>query len=149
MLVRMMTVVLLVGSLAARSAAAQRAHIGPHVAYNFDIDQPAVGAQMLLPLTRSVELYPSFDYYFVDTGTLLEFSGDLKFRSLGTPLYFGGGVNLLRTSAGGTSNTDTGFDLFAGFEHRRGWTHPYVEFRGLFHDSSSLQVAFGLNLTLY
>ena len=131
------------------TAQAQRSHIGPHAGYNFDVERALIGAQLLLPLSRSVELYPSFDYYFVDSGTLLGFSGDLKFRSPRTPLYFGGGINILRASAGGGSNSDTGFDLFGGFERRYGWTHPYLEFRGLFHDHSSLQVAFGVNLTLY
>lgn len=141
---------LLVATAAApATVAAQRAHIGFHGAYNFDIDQPAIGAQVHLPFARGIELYPSFDYYFVDSGSLLGFSGDLKFRSRATPLYFGGGLNILRASAGGSSNSDTGFDVFAGFESRRGWTHPYLEFRGLFHDNSSLQVAVGVNMTLY
>jgi hypothetical protein len=98
-----------------------------------------------MPLTPSIELYPSFDYYFVDAGTLLGFNGDLKFRTPGAPLYFGGGLNVLHT----TGNSDTGFDLFGGFETRYGRTHPYVEGRGLFHDGRSFQLLFGLNITLY
>src|SRR5438093_1196827 len=60
-------------------------------------------------------------------------------------VYFGGGLNIL----GASGNSDTGFDLFGGLETRYGRTHPYVEGRGLFHDGSSLQLLFGLNVTLY
>ena len=128
---------------------AQRSHFGPHVAYNFDIKETAIGAQLHLPVGRRVELYPSFDYYLVDSGSLLGFSADLKFWTPRDPLYLGGGLNVLRTVGGGTSNNDTGFDLFAGLETRYGVSHPYIEIRGLFHDGSSLQGAFGINITLY
>jgi hypothetical protein len=146
---------LAVGVLLTASAAtahAQRSHIGPHAGYNFDVDRALIGAQMLLPVGRSVELYPSFDYYFVDQGSLVGFSGDLKFRfPTGGPsmFYFGGGVNVLRASAGGTSNTDTGWDLLFGLESRRGVTHPYIEGRVLNHSGSSFQLAAGLNFTLF
>ena len=140
-------------ALAAPAAArAQRSHIGPHAGYNFDIDRALIGAQLLLPLSRSVELYPSFDYYFVDQGSLIGLSGDLKFRvPTGGPsvLYVGGGVNFLRASAGGASDTDTGWDLLFGLESRLGMTHPYIEGRVLNHSSSAFQLVAGLNLTLF
>jgi len=88
------------------------------------------------------------DYYLADSGSLLGLSADLKFRTPGDPLYLGGGLNIMRASAGGSSNNDTGFDLFAGLETRYGWSHPYVEVRGLFHSGSAVQGAFGLNITL-
>ena len=130
-------------------AEAQRSHIGPHAGYNFDFDEALIGAQAHLPLTRSVELYPSFDYYFVDGGKLLGFNGDLKFRAPGGPLYFGGGVNVPRATSGGNSSSETGINLFGGFETRYGVTHPYLEARGLLHDNTSFQLLFGLNMTLY
>lgn len=142
--------VLLAASTA--TAEAQRSHIGPHAGYNFDVDRALIGAQLLLPLGRSVELYPSFDYYFVDQGSLIGLSGDIKFRvPTGGPsvLYVGGGVNFLRASAGGTSETDTGWDILFGLESRLGMTHPYVEGRVLNHSSSAFQLVAGLNLTLF
>jgi len=138
-------VVLLISAAAVSRAAAQRSHFGLHGGYNFDLNEGLIGAQMHMPLTPSIELYPSFDYYLVDAGTLLGFNGDLKFRTPGTPLYFGGGLNIL--SGGGDS--DTGFNLFGGFETRYGRTHPYVEGRGLFHNGSTFQLLFGINITLY
>lgn len=144
------SVLLLLGCAAGSSPVyAQRSHFGPHIAYNFDMKQTAIGAQLHMPIGRRVELYPSFDYYLVDSGSLLGLSVDLKFWTPREPLYLGGGLNVLRAGAGGSSNSDTGFDLFGGLETRYGRTHPYVELRGLFHNASSLQGAFGLNITLY
>src|SRR2546425_2473881 len=120
---------------------AQRSHFGPHVAYNFDIKETAIGAQLHLPVAHALELYPSFDYYLVDSGSLLGLSADLKFRTPGDPLYLGGGLNVLRTGGGGSSRNDTGFDLFAGLETRYGWSHPYVAIRGIFHSRPSPQSA--------
>jgi hypothetical protein len=138
-------VVLLVCAAGVSRAAAQRSHFGVHGGYNFDLSEGLIGAQLHMPLTPTVEFYPSIDYYLVDAGTLVGFNADLKFRTPGAPLYLGGGLNILHTSG----NNDTGFDLFGGFETRYGRTHPYVEGRGLFHDGSSFQVLFGINITLY
>ena len=132
--------------------AAQRSHIGVHAGYDFDRDKAAFGGQVSLPLSRFVELYPSVDVYLVDVGSLVGFNGDLKFRlNPGAPLqlYVGGGVNVLRASAGGVGATDTGWDLLGGLESRFGYTHPYVEGRALHHDRSAFQLNAGLNITLF
>ena len=145
MMRHILTLVVLLGAAGVSRAAAQRSHFGVHGGYNSDSENWLIGAQVHLPLTRSIELYPSFDYYFVDPGSLVGLNADLQFRTPGAPLYFGGGLNILRASG----NSDTGFDLFGGLETRYGRTHPYVEARGLFHNNSSLQLVFGLNVTLY
>ena len=145
MMRHILTLVVLLGVARVSRAAAQRSHFGVHGGYNIDSDNWLIGAQVHLPLTRSIELYPSFDYYFVDPGSLVGLNADVQFRTPGAPLYFGGGLNILRASG----NSDTGFDLFGGLETRYGRTHPYVEARGLFHNNSSLQLVFGLNVTLY
>ncbi|HMJ59286.1 MAG TPA: hypothetical protein VK467_09120 [Gemmatimonadales bacterium] len=146
MIRRILTAVVLLMSAAGVSrAVAQRSHYGIHGGYNFDLEDGLIGLQLHMPVGRSLEFYPSFDYYLVDAGSLVGFNADLKLRTPGTPLYFGGGLNIL--SGGG--NSDTGFDLFGGFETRYGRTHPYIEGRGLFHDGSTFQLLFGINITLY
>jgi opacity protein-like surface antigen len=136
----------------AASARAQRAHIGPHAGYNFDRNVGLAGGQISLPLSRYVELYPSVDVYFVDTGSLIGFNGDLKLRlQPGRPLqlYVGGGVNALRVHAGSTGNTDTGWDLLGGIETRLGYSHPYIEGKMLQHNGSTFQLMAGINITLF
>lgn len=133
-------------------AQAQRAHIGPHFGYNFDMDRALIGAHMLLPLSTEVELYPAFDYYLVNSGTRIGLSGDLKFRmptGYGSAFYLGGGVNYQNASASGVSSNDTGWDLLFGFESRRGVSHPYLEGRILGHGNTSFQVGAGLNFTIF
>lgn len=136
----------------AGAARAQRSHFGIHGGYNFDADDPLIGAQLLLPVASHLELYPSFDYYFTGATSTLGLSVDLKLRTHGTRtvLYGGGGLNILWEDAGaGTRSSDTGGDLFGGLESRRGNTHPYIELKLLLHDSTSLQLAAGLNFTLF
>jgi hypothetical protein len=142
--------VLLAGGV--HSAAAQRSHIGPQAGYNFDVDRAFVGAHLLLPLGTAVEFYPAFDYYFVDAGSLIDLSGDVKFRvPTGGPsvLYLGAGVDVQRAASGGSSNTDTGWNFLFGLESRIGLTHPFIEGRVLNHGRSGFQVGAGLNLTLF
>jgi hypothetical protein len=133
-----------------RPAQAQgRSHIGVHAGYNFDVEKGLIGGQLLLPIGRRVEIYPSFDYYFVDPGSLFGISGDVKFRfptGGESVFYAGGGVNWLRASGGAS---DTGWDLLFGLESRLGYTHPYVEGRVINHNSSAFQIAVGLNFTIF
>jgi len=134
------------------TARAQRAHIGPHAGYDFDRNVALAGGQISLPLSRYVELYPSVDVYFVDTGTLIGFNGDLKLRlQPGQPLqlYVGGGLDALRAHAGSTSATDTGWDLLGGIETRLGYSHPYIEGKVLQHNGSTFQLMAGINITLF
>jgi len=142
----------LLAAVAVPAAQAQRAHLGFRAGYNFDRNDALVGAQVLMPLSRQAELYPSFDYYLTDGGgSMVGFNLDLKVRNLGrqSVFYVGGGLSLLRASAGGASNTDTGGNLFFGLESRLGAAHPFFEVRGLLHDQSSVQLVGGLNFTLY
>jgi len=148
---RMLASALLISLLAA-PARAQRPHLGGHGGYNVDVNHGLIGAQMLFPIARNVELYPSFDYYFQDGATRFGFSGDVKLRfpmGGGSAPYLGGGLNVLHASAGGSSDTDTGWDFLFGLESRRGSTHPFVEGRVLLHDASQFQFVAGLNFTLY
>ena len=130
-------------------AAAQRAHLGFRAGYNFDRDDALLGAQVLIPLASMVELYPSFDYYMTDAGSATGFNVDLKVRTAGSSaMYVGGGLNMMRIGGGGTSNMNTGGNLFVGLESRLGQTHPFFEVRGLLHEQSSVQIVGGFNFTI-
>ena len=127
---------------------AQHAHFGFHSGVDFDRDDALLGAQLLLPLGRRAELYPSLDYYFTDGGSLVGLNVDIKFGAVAglRALYLGGGLGFLRGSDGAR---DTGANLFAGLEGRTGAVHPYLEFRVLLHDNTSSQLLLGLNWTLF
>jgi hypothetical protein len=135
-------------AFSAGSAHAQRSHIGFHGGYNFDLEDGLIGAQMHIPVGRLIEFYPSFDYYLTGgTGSLVGINLDLKLRFPAYPweLYAGGGINFLR----GGGNTETAPDIFAGLETRIGQSHPYFEVRALLHNPSLVQIAGGINFTLF
>lgn len=137
-----------VGLCAAAPLPAQHPRIGLHGGVNFDRDEALIGPQLLLPLGRRIELYPSVDYYFTDPGSLIGINIDLKFGSAAglTPLYLGGGLNLLRASGG---SRRTGANLFVGLEGRGAAMQPYLEFRVLLHDNSWSQLLVGINWSLF
>ena len=55
---------------------------------------------------------------------------------------------MTRRSVGDFENTDTGLNLFGGYESMRGNVHPFVEVRIVAGDGSRAQLAGGLNFTL-
>jgi hypothetical protein len=144
--------VLLVALAFGSVAHAQRAHIGAHGSYNFDVEDFGIGAQFYVPVGRHLEVYPSFDYYFVDVGSLWQLNGDLKYklREEHNWFYLGGGLALARRSAGGFSDTDVGANLLGGFETLI-WkkVHPYLEGRLTLRENTTFQLAAGLNFTIY
>lgn len=136
------------------SSAAQaqtRSHIGPQIGYNFDYKALVLGGQFSAPIGQHLEFYPSFNYFFVDVGSLWAVNLDLKYRlpiQNADWLYVGGGLNLSHFSVGGGSNTDANVNLIAGVETRSGNIHPFGEFRLTAGNGSTVQLVGGLNFTL-
>jgi hypothetical protein len=133
----------------ARRAAAASAgpRWGPHIGYNFDVEDLLIGAQVSWGLTPQLDLYPTFDYYFVDGVTLWALNFDVKYRppTRYGAWYVGGGLNLTHESAGGTGSSDTNLNLLTGLEGRRGRTRPYAEARFILGDGSSFQIVGGFS----
>lgn len=135
----------------AAQAQTNQMHLGPHITYNFDAEKLGIGPQLSIPVGRHLEFYPSFDFYFVDAGSLFAINADLKYRLTGERmnwLYVGGGLNIARASFGGASSTDAGVNLIAGAESLRGTVHPFGELRVTIGSGSTAQIAFGVNFTL-
>ena len=151
-------VVLLLLTLAASPADAQRRarrsiastsgpSYGAHLGYNFDADALLLGAQLSYPITPDFALYPTFDYYFVNAGSLWALNFDVKYRppTRYGAWYVGGGLNYLHASAGGASGSDTNLNLLTGLEGRRGRTRPYVEGKFILGNGSAFQLVGGLS----
>jgi len=77
---------LVVGVAASSEAQTNNLHIGPRLSFDFDAEEIGIGAQVGIPVGRRVELYPSFDYFFVDPGTLWSINADVKARIFGERL---------------------------------------------------------------
>ncbi len=147
----LLPVVLLAGVVSFASAQQMRPHIGVRGGGNFDYNDAVLGAHVLLPVAKWLDVYPSFDAYFPNTGTRLGFNADLKYRiptNTSVGFYTGGGFNLLYRKINGVSDNDPGVNLLGGLETRQGWVHPFVEGRVLWHDNTSFQMMAGLNFTL-
>ena len=126
-------------------------HIGPRLGYEFADDEVVLGAQFSIPFARRLELYPSFDYYFIDPGSLWALNADIKYRlPLGRPnwLYLGGGLNFSDLRVAGVGSTHAGLNLLGGVESLRGTVHPFGEGRFIISDDSRFQLQAGLNITL-
>lgn len=123
---------------------------GPRVTYNFDAEEVAIGGHALIPLNTSIDFYPSLDIFLPDNGSLLGVNLDLRLKPVReSPMfYLGGGLNLLRASAGGRSNTDAGVNILGGLEGQTGVIRPFGELRLLIGDGSSVALAGGLNIII-
>jgi hypothetical protein len=142
---------LAVGLAASSEAQTSSLHFGPRLSFDLDAEEIGIGVQVGIPVGRRVEFYPSFDYYFVDPGTLWSINADMKARIFGERLewlYTGAGLGLERVEIGPFDDTDPGVNLFVGAETLRGRIHPFAEARLRFADRNSFVLAAGLNFTL-
>ena len=145
--------VLMLLALAVQTADAQRRRravattsgprYGPHLGYNFDVDELLLGAQLSWPITPQLDLYPTFDYYFVSPASLWALNFDLKYRppTRYGAWYVGGGLNYSKSTGG----NDTNLNLLTGLEARRGRTRPYVEAKFTLGGPSTFQLVGGLS----
>lgn len=147
--------VLVVSRLDAQRRAAapslEPARVGPHLGYNFDAQALNLGLQATFPLTGQVELYPTFDYYFVSPASLWALNLDVKIRPR-TPrraLYVGGGLDFLHSSNAGASSGDVNVSVIGGWEVRRSPVTPYAEGRLVLGHGSAFQVAGGISFDLH
>ena len=134
------------------AAKAQQAHFGGRAGFNAEGNAGLLGVQFSLPIAHRLELYPSFDVYFPDRGSLLGFNGDLKYRiptSNSLWVYGGGGLGVQYVDVDGANDSDLGVNLLGGIETRLGRVHPFLESRVMLYDDTSFQLMGGLNITLY
>jgi hypothetical protein len=134
------------------AAQTDRSHLGARVSYNFDAEAVGLGAQLSFPVRNHLEFYPSFDYFFVDVGTLWALNADLKYRLRSVAalrwLYLGSGLNLSRFSHQSVGGSELGLNLFGGVESLRGRIHPFAEARLTIGGDAAFLLAAGLNFTL-
>ena len=83
--------------------------------YDTQRDAGGLGAAVRIPIGGAFELIPSGDYFFVSFGDAWQgnLDGAIRFgdRQL---FYVGTGVAFLNRSINGISNSDVGWNLFAG-----------------------------------
>ncbi|PYP27128.1 MAG: hypothetical protein DMD55_09310 [Gemmatimonadetes bacterium] len=130
-----------------RAVRVERPGVGPRVGYDFDTDHAFLGGQFNFPVGRRWALAPSADFYLGTTGTPYRLNVDVKFHpptAYGF-FYFGGGLAILHASG----NTDTGANVFGGWEGRRyAPVKPFLEARFVFASNTSFNLLGGLNFPI-
>ena len=122
--------------------------MGSHLFYHFDVRDPAVGAQLDVPVAPRFALYPSGAVYLVDQGSLWGVNADVKYQ-VASPVYLGGGLNLLHRSTATTGDTDAGVNLLGGIEGRLGRRiHPFAEGRVILNNGSAFLLGAGISIAL-
>jgi len=134
----------------ASAANAQRAHVGARFGYDYDVKIPLVSTQVTVPVTRTVEFYPSVDIYLPDQGSMMGFNGDVKFNmpTNHPRMYVGTGLGVQTRTLRRSSTTDVGINALFGVETRAGWVHPFVEGRGFISETNRVSIMAGLNFTI-
>lgn len=140
-------------ALVAFPAGAQRVmnagpRYGAHAGYNFEKHLWSAGAQLFWPISSIVDLYPSFDYFFMSSGSAWALNVDVKAVSPSRDLswYLGTGLAFYHSSVGGGTSSATGVNLFTGLEGRSGRPLPYIEVRlTLAERGGALRIGGGLN----
>ncbi|HEY6092502.1 MAG TPA: hypothetical protein VIV83_10965 [Gemmatimonadales bacterium] len=143
-------VIALLLALASTPAAGQTLNAGPrfggHVGY-ISGDDWLAGPQLFWPISSVVDLYPSFDYIFVPSGSAWAMNLDLKAVAPARDVswFLGGGLGYYRSSVGGGNFSSKGVNLFTGLEGRTGHTLPYVEVRWMIGEGRAFRVGGGIN----
>ena len=122
---------------------------GPRVGRDFGNHAWSLGAQIQVPVGRSLELRPSGDFFFhkhEKTGRQLNADAALRFGQGG--FYAGGGFAWLDLAESG--GKQRGHNLFFGLsDHQAKRMTSFVEFRWTFYnDTKPFRLAVGFNYAL-
>jgi len=150
--VRLLVALLLLASVTLPVDAQRATNVGPrygvHTGYLFDGIGWLAGPQLFWPVSSIVDVYPSFDYFFVSGGSAWALNLDVKALSPARDVswFLGTGLGFYHSNVGGGTYTANGWNLFTGLEGRSGRTLPYVEARLTLGDGGgAFRIGGGLN----
>lgn len=122
---------------------------GVRGSYYAESAQPAVGAELVVPMGERLHLAPSADVLVGDGPGRLSAAADLLYDlscscSTSTALWAGGGPALVVEDAAGQRHTRIGLSLAGGVGIRAGRLLPHVQIRALVSRRSDVAIAIGL-----
>jgi opacity protein-like surface antigen len=132
------------------SAGAADIDVGLRGGYYFDVDEPFLGAELLMPVVgRRIFFNPNVEYVFVDGLNYLTLNGDFHydFPTHGsTYVWAGAGLGLVRLDFEGPNNSDTeaALNLLAGVGFRARNVIPYFQAKVIAKEDSAFVLAFGV-----
>ena len=152
LLLRPITIIsLAVASVFALSAPARAdIDVGVRGGYYFDIGEPFVGAELLIPVVdRKIFFNPNVEYVFVEDLNYMTFNADFHYDLpvAGSQfVWLGAGLGLVRIDPEGPGNSDTdpALNLLAGVGFRAGGAVPYFQAKLIVKDNTEFSLGFGV-----
>jgi hypothetical protein len=97
-------------ALSAAPASAADVTFGLRAGYYTEVEEPFLGAEVLVPVARRFYFNPNFEYVFVENGSYWTMNADFHydfFADNRTFFWLGGGLGLVRVDPEGDDNGDT------------------------------------------
>jgi hypothetical protein len=132
--------------LAAVPALAQDIDWGIRTGYYFDVGDPFLGVEALMPISGEVFFNPNIEWVFIDGGDLATINIDIHydFRTPGNYFLWAGlGLAGIYSNLG-DSDFDLGANLLAGVGWRLGTWLPYAQLKGIIADNNDVVLALGV-----
>jgi hypothetical protein len=123
--------------------------VGGRVGYYSEVEEPFVGAELLVPVSGAFYFNPNFEYVFVEDLNYMTFNADFHYdlpMSGRTMVWLGAGLGLVRLDFEGPDNseTDAAANFLAGLGWRTGNVVPYFQGKVIAKDDTEFSIGFGL-----
>jgi hypothetical protein len=117
--------------------------------YYTKVEEPFVGAELLVPMAHRFYFNPNVEYVFVNSGAYLTYNADFHYDigvGRGTFVWLGGGLALVQDDPEGpdNSNTDVAANFFGGVGFRAGSAIPYFQAKVIAKSDTEFVLAFGV-----
>ncbi len=136
-------------SLPANPVAADDVKFGVRGGYYTDVEEPFLGAEVLVPVAHRLYFNPNVEYVFVENGSYWTFNADFHYDFVVDRrafLWLGGGLGVVRVDPEGADNgeTDAAANFLGGIGFRTGSVIPYFQAKLIAKSGTEFVVAFGL-----
>jgi hypothetical protein len=136
-------------TLLAAEAAADDAKVGFRGGYYTDLEEPFVGAELLVRVAPRFYFNPNVEYVFVNNNNYFTWNADFHydFHSRGSSFaWLGAGLAVVTSNPSGPNNTDNDVaaNFLAGVGVRSGSLIPYFQAKIIAKDDTEFVLAFGL-----
>ena len=128
-------------------ATQSRVSIGAQAGYVLDdVKEPLVGAHLLVVLPAGFALYPAFQGYFPQAGSLWRVSSAVRWahQATGVAPYAALGPYWMRRDKAGVPVTSLGVIGLVGVEGRLTKVRPFAEFQLLTNGPFTAELSFGV-----
>ncbi len=135
--------------LLASSVRAESVKFGIRGGYYTEVDEPFLGAEVLVRVDHRFYFNPNIEYVFVSNGTYLTFNADFHYDFVvdrKTFVWLGAGLGVVHDDPEGPENgkTDAAANFLGGIGFRAGSLIPYFQAKVIAKSGTVFAVAFGV-----